>query len=48
MVWAVISPIGGSGAAVEGAESPCVVVDILGCGVEGSWAVRSASVRISL
>ena len=47
VVWAVTSPVGGSGAAVEGAESPSVVIDILGCGDEGSAAVRSESVRIS-
>ena len=47
VVWAVTSPVGGSGAAVEGAESPCVVIDVLGCGDEGSAAVRSESVRIS-
>ena len=47
MVGSVTSPIGGSGAAVDGAESPCGVVSILGCGDEDSGAVRSESVRIS-
>lgn len=48
MDWAVTSPTGGSGAAVKGSESPCVVVVVLGCGDEASGeGVRSESVMTS-